>query len=54
MEKAIMSTLDDTVTRTITNDTVVARESESTNSFGWSKSDAYRSELEEKPKVSRF
>lgn len=51
MEKAIMSTLEEpTVTRTITND-VATREAETTNSFGWSKADAYRNEIDEKAKV---
>lgn len=50
MEKAIMSTLEETVTRTITNE-MATREPESANSFGWSKADALRSEQEEKSKV---
>lgn len=54
MEKAIMSSLDETVTRTITNDVATrGGDPEANNSFGWSKADAYRTEAEEKAKVSK-
>jgi len=49
MEKAIMSTLEETVTRTITNEHAT-REPEVLNTFGWSKSDTFRGEQEDKTK----